>query len=77
MSDGQLILDSMSGTRPVGRYVLALGMSDGLGRLVNLRELYSGDGEVTDEVGRLDIVRGELVGVEVLADGEYLSLSLK
>jgi len=72
LSDGQLILDNMSGTRPVGRYVLALGMSDGRGKLVNLRALYSGEGDVTDDVGRLD------AGVQVRALGEFLSLlSLK
>ena len=44
-------------------------MSDGRGKLVNLLILYSGEGDVTDEVGRLE------VGVEVRAVGEYLSLS--
>lgn len=73
LSSGQLILESMSGTRPVGRYVLALGMSDGRGRLVNRRVLYSGDGEVTEDVGRLDAVIGDLFGVDVLVAGEFLS----
>lgn len=73
LSAGQLILESMSGTRPVGRYVLALGMSDGRGRLVNLLVLYSGDGEVTEDVGRLDAVIGDLFGVDVLVAGEFLS----